>query len=342
MRAPESVLDRLPASSRQLLRERPPPRWVDPTLATLTHETFSDPDWLFEPKLDGERCLLFKHDGRVRLISRNRKQLNRTYPEVVTAFAEQAADDVILDGEIVAFEGNRTSFARLQQRMQLSDPTQARRSGVEVVCYLFDLLRVTGHDATALPLRDRKALLRRAVQFSDPLRWTPYRDEHGKSYHQQACRAGWEGVLAKDARSAYARGRSRRWLKFKCVASQEFVIGGFTEPTGSRNGLGALLVGYYAGPHLVYAGKVGAGFTDKALGDLRRRLGSEERSQPPFDGAEAGERGVHWVAPSLVADIAFTEWTDDGKLRHPRFQGLRRDKDPADVTAERPAQTPPR
>lgn len=332
-----SVFKALSQSSRELVEETPPPDWVEPTLATLVHETFSDTDWLFEPKLDGERCLVFKRDGRVRLMSRNRKELGDTYPELVEALATQDDDDFIADGEIVTFDGRKTSFARLQERIQLSDPAQARQSGIHVHCYLFDLMRVGGYDVTKLPLRDRKILLRSAIHFRDPLRLTPYRNQEGQQYYRRACRAGWEGVLAKDASAAYMGGRSRAWLKFKCVNSQELVVGGYTEPKGTRSGLGALLVGYYEGDTLTYAGKVGTGFTEDELVDLRTRLARLERDRAPFGGSVPEEHGAHWVSPTLVADIQFTEWTGDGKLRHPRYMGLRRDKDPAYVVRERPA-----
>ena len=329
-----SLFSQVPKPSRTLMKEKPQPAWVDPTLATLVHQTFSDPDWLFEPKLDGERCLVFKQGDSVRLMSRNGKCLGDTYPELVEAVANQKTDDFIVDGEIVTFEGRKTSFARLQERMQITDPVRARQSSVEVHCYLFDVLHVAGQDVTALPLRDRKVLLQSAIRFRDPLRMTPYRNEEGASYFGRACRAGWEGVLAKDATSGYVHGRSRTWLKFKCVNSQEFVIGGFTEPTGTRSELGALLVGYYEGDQLVYAGKVGTGFTEDALRDLHGQLGPLEQADPPFSDSPS-EHGVHWVSPKLVADIEFTEWTGEGKLRHPHFLGLRRDKDPTDVVRER-------
>lgn len=332
-----SLFKSLPEASRQLVKESPPPEWVDPTLATLVHDTFSDAGWLFEPKLDGERCLVFKQGGRVRLMSRNRKELNDTYPELVDALRSQQERDFIADGEVVTFDGRKTSFARLQERIQLADPARARQSGIDVHCYLFDLLRVAECDVTALPLRDRKTLLQGAIRFRDPLRLTPYRNQEGQEYHRRACRAGWEGVLAKDANAPYVGGRSSTWLKFKCVNSQELVVGGYTEPTGTRTGLGALLVGYYEGDRLMYAGKVGTGFTEDELVDLRDRLTRLERDEPPFGDREPDERAVHWVSPTLVADIQFTEWTGDGKLRHPRYMGLRRDKDPAYVVRERPA-----
>jgi bifunctional non-homologous end joining protein LigD len=254
----------------------------------------------------------------------------------VAALAAQEADDFVVDGEIVAFQGGRSSFARLQRRMQLRDPDQARRSGVAVYLYLFDVLHAAGYDLTGLELRQRKAVLRRLLAFHDPLRFTPHRNADGEAYWRQACRKGWEGVIAKRADAPYAPGRSGDWLKFKCVNQQELVIGGYTDPKGSRRGLGALLLGYYRGDELVFAGKVGTGFDQELLGRLRRRLGPLEQDRPPFSVGRLPRAGVHWVRPELVAQIGFSEWTGDGQLRHPRFLGLRDDKRPREVVRERP------
>jgi DNA ligase D-like protein (predicted ligase) len=305
-------------------------------LATLTGRRFSDPGWVFEAKFDGERCLAFRDGSQVRLRSRNRKRLDDRYPELVAALAAQEADDFVVDGEIVAFQGGRSSFARLQRRMQLRDPDQARRSGVAVYLYLFDVLHAAGYDLTGLELRQRKAVLRRLLAFHDPLRFTPHRNADGEAYWRQACRKGWEGVIAKRADAPYAPGRSGDWLKFKCVNQQELVIGGYTDPKGSRHGLGALLLGYYRGDELVFAGKVGTGFDQELLGRLRRRLGPLEQNRPPFSVGRLPRAGVHWVRPELVAQIGFSEWTSDGQLRHPRFLGLRDDKRPREVVRERP------
>lgn len=238
-----------------------------------------------------------------------------------------------MDGEIVAFDGKVTSFARLQPRMQTKDPEQAHRSNVAVYCYLFDVLHVDGHDTTRLPLRTRKRVLERTLDFADPLRYASHRNEDGEAFHREACEKGWEGVIAKKADSTYAHSRSTNWLKFKCVATQELVIGGFTEPEGSRKGFGALLVGYYDDGDLVYAGKVGTGYDEETLRRLRERFANLERKTSPFAG-DVREKGAHWVTPNLVGEFGFTEWTQDGKLRHPRFKGLRRDKDPRDVVKE--------
>lgn len=298
---------------------------------------FSSPDWIYERKLDGERCLAFRDGDRVRLRSRNRKPLGAAYPELVDAVAVHLPSDAVVDGEVVAFEGRRTSFTRLQPRMQASDPDQARRSDVTVFYHLFDLLHLGGHDCTALPLRTRKRLLSETVRFEDPLRLCVHRNEDGEAFYAEACAKGWEGLIAKRADAAYDGGRSRNWLKLKCTRNQELVIGGFTEPRGSRIGFGALLVGYHDGGNLVYAGKVGTGFDRQTLRRLREQMDRLERDTSPFADGNIPRKDVHWIRPELVAQVAFTEWTADGRLRHPRFEGLRRDKDPAEVVREEPS-----
>ncbi|WP_300583463.1 non-homologous end-joining DNA ligase [Mycobacterium sp.] len=305
-------------------------------LATLTEKRFSDPRWIFEPKLDGERCLAFRDGKRVRMMSRNRQQLNETYPELVDALREQHVSRFVVDGEIVAFKGSHTSFARLQRRMGITDPERARGAGIPVFYYLFDLLHLDGKNTTQLPLMWRNRLLQDAFEFQDPLRYTPHSVQDGENAYRTACSRGDEGVIAKLADSRYEGRRSPNWLKFKCVRDQEFVIGGYTAPKGSRVGLGALLVGYYEGPDLVYAGKVGTGFDTATLRSLYRRLSAIEQDTCPFTRGRVHRDGVHWVAPKLVAQVGFTEWTRDGKLRHPRYTGLRTDKDPGQVVRETP------
>jgi len=325
----------LDAEQRARLRAEPHPAWRGPMLAVLTDRRFSDPDWIFERKLDGERALAFREGDRIRLLTRNRRPLERTYPELVDALAAQPVEDFVVDGEIVAFEGDATSFARLQGRMQLRDPDEARASGISVLYYLFDLLHLMGRDTRPLPLRARKELLRRAIAFADPLRFTPHRNEAGERLLDDACRKGWEGLIAKRASAPYQAKRSSDWLKMKCARGQELVIGGFTAPKGSRIGFGALLLGYYEDGDLRYAGRVGTGFDEATLKRLARQLRGLSRERSPFADLERDSEAT-WVAPRLVAEIGFAEWTGDGKLRHPRFLGLRRDKDPRAVRRERP------
>jgi bifunctional non-homologous end joining protein LigD len=298
--------------------------------AVLTDEPFDDPGWIFERKLDGVRCLAHRDGGGpLRLLSRTDKNMTSQFPEVTEALEAQACRDFVLDGELVAFQGGVTSFSRLQRRA---------RERVSVFLYVYDLLRLEGRDVRDLPLRKRKALLRESFSFGGRLRYSTHRNEHGKRLFRDACSQGLEGLMAKRADSTYRSGaRSRDWLKLKCHFEQELVIGGFTAPHGSRTDFGALLVGYQEDGKLRYAGKVGTGFDRTVLETLGRRLRELERDDPPFADVDPIPRGTHWVEPDLVAQIGFSEWTRDGRLRHPRYLGLRDDKPAREVVRERPS-----
>ncbi|MBV8952295.1 MAG: non-homologous end-joining DNA ligase [Actinobacteria bacterium] len=326
------LLDGLPAPMRERLHPEPHPDWVSPTLATLTHDRFSDPNWIYERKFDGERCLAFKNGAQVRLLSRNQLRIDTAYPEIADALAGQTVDDVVIDGEIVAAGDGQ--FSTLQRRMQLHDPARARASGVAVSYAIFDVVHLDGYDTRQLPLRARKSVLRRALAFGDGLHYTQHRNRDGEALFAEACERGWEGVIAKHADSTYVGRRTDQWLKFKCENRQEFVVGGYTDPAGSRVALGALLLGYYDGSDFVYAGKVGTGFGTTELHHLRELLEPLEESDPPFTHGRVRERNVHWVRPAAVVEVAFSEWTGDGRLRHPRYIGLRRDKDARQVVRE--------
>jgi len=307
-----------------------------PMKAILISAPFSDPNWLFERKLDGVRAGVVVNQGAVRLLSRSGHTMNATYPELVETIEADPVHDLIADGEIVAFEHGQTSFARLQRRIQIHDPERARRSGVAVYLYLFDLLEFDGDDLRSAPLRERKQRLRGAFRFRDRLRWTPYRVGAGETAFRHACAHGWEGVIAKRADSPYAPARSRDWRKIKCSRGQELVIGGWTAGRGARRRLGALLLGYWEQGRLRYAGKVGTGFDRSEIDRLADELECRERSSPPF-ADERLPRSARWAEPELVAQIAFTEWTEDGRLRHPRYLGLREDKPAREVVRESPA-----
>ena len=210
------------------------------------------------------------------------------------------------------------------------------------IFYIFDVLWADGRDVRPEPLSERKRLLRGLLSYGGPLRFTEHRDTEGEAFYREACASGWEGLIAKRSDAPYQAGRSRDWLKFKCENGQEFVIGGFTDPQGSRTGFGALLLGYYdPDGQLVYAGKVGTGFTQKTLDSLHASLVKLEQDQPAFDRGHLPRSRVHWVKPRLVGEVGFSEWTTDGQLRHPRFQGLRDDKDPGEVVREMPRDVPP-
>ncbi len=313
-----------------------------PELATLTSDTFSSAGWLFERKLDGMRVLAERSGDGIRLRSRSGADAGTSFPEVAEALESQHTPDFVVDGEVVAFDGDRTSFERLQPRMLVSSPDRSRRSGVEVFYYLFDLLHLDGRSTRSLPLRARKDLLQDLFDWQDPLRFTTHRDTAGEAYFDEACRSGWEGVIAKRADAQYRSGRTRDWLKLKCEQGQELVIGGWTDPQGAREGFGALLLGYFDGDGaLVYAGKVGTGFDHSMLRSLGQRLRGLLRADTAYDVATlprggSWQTGVHWVVPELIAEVRFTEWTRDGQLRHPRFLGLREDKSARDVVREAP------
>jgi len=282
------------------------PEWVEPMAATLTQERFTGPEWIFERKYDGIRLLAFKNGREVRLLSRNK--LPQNLPDIAGALAELPVHDVVLDGEVIW-------------------PSQG------VGYHVFDIVWLDGRDVTSLPLTARRELLQtlglrspleRVDALDDPKPW------------ERACAEGWEGVIAKRRDSIYEHRRSPHWLKMKCENAQEFVVGGFTDPRGSRVGLGALLVGHYDRDDLVFAGKIGTGFDTKLLRELRARLDPLEIPSPPFTKGKGFPRHAHWVRPELVVQAAFIEWTVHGKLRHPRLLGVRFDKAARDVVREQP------
>jgi bifunctional non-homologous end joining protein LigD len=280
------------------------PDWIEPMAATLTHERVVGDDWLFERKFDGIRLLAYKRGAEVRLYSRNR--LEQALPVLAEAVAGLPAQDAILDGEL----------------------TWDRQGAYHV----FDILWLDGRDLTAASIEERRAVLAR-LPFAGPIERVDL--VVAPDPWELASREGWEGVIAKRRGSPYEPRRSKHWLKMKCESSQEFVVGGFTDPQGSRVGLGALLVGYYAGADLVFAGKLGTGFDTRLLLDLRRQLDAIEIPQSPFTRATGLPRvRAHWVRPEVVVQAAFLEWTPNGKLRHPRFLGIRRDKAARDVGRE--------
>ncbi|MGH2756850.1 MAG: non-homologous end-joining DNA ligase [Actinomycetota bacterium] len=293
-------------------------------LATLTHDYFSDPDWIFELKLDGVRCLTFKQGNDVRMLSRNKIDRSGHYPAIAKAIARQTHDFVI-DGEVAAIRGGRTSFALLQQ---------AYRMKVPIVYFVFDIVYLDGKKVARHSLLERKAMLKKALSWRKSLQFVDHITGDGEDYHAAACEQGLEGVIAKRAASRYVHGRSNEWLKFKCTNEQELVIGGYTDPQGSRAAFGALLVGYYEGKQLRYAGKVGTGFDAALLRSLLTEMKPLERDVSPFADKLPARKNVHWLKPELVAQVGFAEWTSDGRLRHPRFVGIRRDKKASQVRRE--------
>ena len=283
------------------------PEWLEPMAATLTDQRFTGPDWIFERKYDGIRLLAFKEGATVRLLSRNR--LPQTIPSVASAIERLPANNVILDGEVTW-------------------------PGTTVAYHVFDVMWLDGRDLTSLPLDERRAVLK-GLPLAPPLQRVALLED--PSPWERACSEGWEGVIAKRRDSRYEHRRSPHWLKMKCEATQELVVGGFTDPQGTRVGLGALLVGYFEGDDFVFAGKLGTGFDTKMLLELRARLDAAEIPNAPFTKAIGLPRlRAHWVRPEIVVQVAFIEWTVNGKLRHPRLIGIRTDKSAREVVRERP------
>jgi DNA ligase D-like protein (predicted ligase) len=333
----DPLLESLPLSAKEKLVKMEQPEWEEPMLATLTGERFDDHGWAFGRKLDGARCIAYRKGNRIRLMSRNHHEMNASYPEVAGALFNEKSADFIVDGEIVAFDAHgNTRFQLLQPRMGLQDPAEALRTGVAVFYYVFDILYYEGYELTRLPLLERKHILEKALDYGDTIHFVEDRLGGGIAYFKEACDKGWEGLIAKRADGPYVHGRSDEWLKFKCVQNQEMVIGGYTEPKGKRIEFGAILVGYYQDGKLMYAGKVGTGFDEPTLRHLMSLFSPLERQKSPFAEDVKVREPVHWLEPKLVAQIAFEEWTREGKLRQPRFEGLRNDKDPRSVIKEVP------
>ncbi len=277
--------------------------------------------WILERKLDGLRCLAVRNGPRVELWSRNHRPFTERFRAIAETLASLPVDDFALDGEIVAFDGDRTSFGLLQE---------PSGTGIPVYC-VFDLLHLLGADTTGLPVRDRKTLLAQFLTLApDQVRPVEELEGDPQAALASACGRGWEGLVAKRAASPYCSGRSADWRKMKCASRREFVIGGWTDPSGARTGFGAVLVGYPGDGGLHYAGRVGTGFDERLLRDLYAGLKTLEARQSPFVEA-IPPQGVHWCRPELVAEVAFGEWTREGRLRHPRFVRLRPDRSPLEL-----------
>ncbi|HEY4176717.1 MAG TPA: non-homologous end-joining DNA ligase [Kofleriaceae bacterium] len=292
-------------------------------LATLVATPPEGDEWIHEQKFDGYRIVADKRGDDVVLMSRNFKPWTDNFPEIAAAVGRLRHDRVVLDGEVaMLMPDGRTSFQGLHG------------SGGELVYFVFDVLQIDDDAVMTRPLVERKKLLQKLVPKTGPIRYSDHVEGSGAAFFALACKQGLEGIISKRRDKPYASGRTKDWVKTKCIQRQELVIGGFTEPTGSRVGVGALLVGYYEKGQLVYAGKVGTGFTQKTLADITEKLTAIETTTCPFSPAPpraSTGKGVHWVQPEYVAEVAYLEWTADGRLRHPSFQGLRFDKDPTQV-----------
>jgi bifunctional non-homologous end joining protein LigD len=319
------------------------PKFIEPQLATLVSAVPEGQNWLHELKLDGYRVLCRIDNGRVSLLTRNAQNWTSRFGALAQAAAKLDARQAFLDGEVVAVDNKGGyNFQLLQNSLKRSD-------SADLVYYVFDLLHLDGRDLRAAPLLERKESLQRLLSFNPKarsagaLRYSEHWIGQGARLFNKACEMGLEGIISKRVEAPYRSGRGQDWLKVKCSKNQEFVIGGFTDPAGARVGFGALLLGVHDDSGaLRYAGRVGTGFDDRMLRDLRARLNKLRRKSAPFvnppKGAEA--KGVHWVEPTLVGEVVFTEWTSDGILRHPSFKGLREDKPAAQIEHEVAAPLP--
>jgi bifunctional non-homologous end joining protein LigD len=292
-----------------------------PQLASLTRTPPVGDRWLHEIKLDGYRVGCLVDRDRVRLISRNGRDWTATFPEIAAAARRLELTDAVIDGELVVLQPDgRTSFESMQQAV-----AGGARAGL--VYFAFDLLRLDGERLDRLPLEERKARLLQLIgrRQAGRIRYTEHFDGHGGDVFDRACRLGLEGIVSKRRDLPYQPGRRDSWRKTKCMKRAVFVIGGFTDPEGTRAGVGALLVGRYAGSRLVFCGRVGTGFSQAVARDLRKRLEAAARRTCPFDPAPPAPlaRSAHWTAPTLACEVTFIEQTGAGMLRHPSFQGLR-------------------
>jgi bifunctional non-homologous end joining protein LigD len=305
------------------------PQKVGLMLAETGEKAFSDPAWLFELKYDGYRLIAARSEGRGLLLYRRGQDSTAIFPEVARGLGSLPFGDLVLDGEVVVLdEEGRPSFQRLQKRALLTRPSDVARASVTLPAtyYAFDLLGFEGFDLRGLPLKARKELLRRVIPRSGPLRFSDHVEGEGEALYGEVQRRGLEGIMAKRGDAPYRAGRSTQWLKLRVDRTDDFVVVGFSEPQGSRSGFGALHVAASDGEGLVYAGRVGSGFTDAELGRVRALLESTRRETPAFRGPAPTGKDQVWVEPRLVCEVRYKEWTGEGHLRHPVFLRFRDDK----------------
>ncbi|HSF56882.1 MAG TPA: DNA ligase D, partial [Candidatus Binatia bacterium] len=308
-------------------------------LAHLQEKPFSGPEWIFEIKYDGVRVLAERNGDTVGLYGRNGTVITNRYPEITEALKHLPVERFVIDGEIVALgERGQPSFQKLQARMHLSNPRdiQQAMSVVPVEGIFFDCLAIEGQDLRSLPLLERKEFLKRFLPDLGRARYSDHIETAGKDFFDAASERRLEGIVAKKANSRYVGGRSRDWIKIKCHRRQEFVVGGYTDPQGGRSYFGALHLGLYRDKKLIYVSKVGTGFDTKTLKAIWEKMQPLTRAKSPFDEKSPKGRGNHWINPELVCEVRFSDWTDDGGIRHPTFLGLRPDKKPEECRKEEP------
>jgi bifunctional non-homologous end joining protein LigD len=311
------------------------PEVIHPMLATLVDDPFSDPEWIFETKWDGFRSICFVNNGKARFVSRNQIEMTAQYPELATAGKQVDARQAILDGEIVALDQDgMPRFQLLQPRVGRKSGLQALRGKGEIVYFVFDLLYCDGYDLTRCPVVERKLALEQILRPATFMKLSDYIEGDGEAFFKEIEKFHLEGMIAKRAASPYVQKRSSDWLKIKTIQRSEVVIGGYTQPRGSRSHFGALVVGLYKDRELHYVAHVGGGFNQRKLAELHKLMEPLRANKSPFVDAPKTNEPVQWLKPKLVAEVKFSEWTADARLRHPVFVGLREDKKAQDCRFE--------
>jgi bifunctional non-homologous end joining protein LigD len=303
------------------------PSVIKPMLATLVDEPFSDPDWIFETKWDGYRSVCFLKNGEARFVSRNQIEMTPQYPELRNIAKHVRAREAILDGEICALDDQGIPrFQMLQRKSGAQRPP--------IVYFVFDLLYVDGYDLTACTVVERKAKLAEILQPANVIKLSDHIEGDGEAFFREIEKFRLEGMMAKRAVSKYVSKRSSDWLKIKTIMRQEVVIGGYTQPRGTRSYFGSLVCGLYRGKQLEYVAHVGGGFNEKLLASIFKRMQPLKTDKGPFVSVPKTNEPVQWLKPTLVAEVKFSEWTAENRLRHPVFVGMREDKDPRDCRFE--------
>ena len=313
------------------------PGVIKPMLATLVDEPFSDPQWLFETKWDGVRAVCFIRNGTARFISRNQIEMTAQYPELANIAESVRGSSVVLDGEIVALDDNGVSrFQLLQRRLGRKNAGEIERlaATTKIVFYVFDLLFLDGFDLIGCKLIDRKATLEGILKSSRNIRFSDHIVGEGKKLYEEIAKVPLEGMIAKRVESTYMQRRSTEWLKIKTIQQAEVVIGGYTEPRNSREYFGALVVGLYRDGELHYVAHAGGGFNHQTLAQIYQLMQKLKTKGCPFVDKPKTNEAVQWVKPKLVAQVKFSEWTADGRMRQPVFLGLRKDKKPDECVFE--------
>ena len=311
------------------------PTVIRPMLATLVDDPFSDPEWIFETKWDGFRSVCFIDRGSMRLVSRNQIDMTPQYPELVKLPKQIAAKQAIVDGEIVALdEHGLPSFQLLQNKLRLRSGSHAARGKVQIVYFVFDLLYCDGYDLTVCPVVERKALLESILRPAGFVKYSDHIEAEGEEFFRHIEKFRLEGMMAKRASSPYVQKRSSDWLKVKTVLRSEVVIGGYTQPRGTRSHFGSLVVGLYRGDDLIYVAHTGGGFNEQTLAKLYKLMQPLKTDVCPFKIKPKTNEPVQWIKPKLVAEVKFSEWTADERMRQPIFLGLREDKKPDECRFE--------